>query len=143
MHYHRAYRHGSPEAHQSVVLGDVRKRPGYRSVSQPDHPLAGPSGRVYVHRVVLYARIGDGEHRCHWCATPVRWSLTPGEDYLQVDHLNGDHYDNRSENLVPACRRCNHTRAAQVRHDALVAAGLWSKNDTQARRRTARVEACL
>jgi hypothetical protein len=76
------------------------------------HPLAGPDGRVAVHRKVLYDTIGPGEHPCYWCARPVSWILRTrsegGREFdLMADHLDGNCRNNRSGNLVPACSFCN------------------------------------
>lgn len=131
MHYHRWYRHGDVErtATSSGVSASHGRR--YASVYLPNHPLAGRNGKVYAHRVALYAAIGPGAHACHWCSALVRWDATRGEtDCLNVDHLNGLGDDNRPENLVPSCTACNTTRGAQARSRALRKAGWWSKNDT-------------
>lgn len=130
MHYHRLYRHGSVE---KVARGPehtvVRGR--YKKAHAPGHPLACITGMVYVHRRILYDLIGPGSHACHWCAKSIVWEVPEGDpSRLHVDHLNGVRDDNRSENLVPACKACNTTRGCQARHRALVEAGYWSGNDT-------------
>jgi HNH endonuclease len=53
---------------------------GYVVLVRPDHPLAGPKGTVFEHRMVLYNAGID----------------PTGYD---VRHLNGDRGDNRIENL--------------------------------------------
>lgn len=129
MHYHRVYRHGSPDKtarhEQGVSLG---RR--YRRVSAPGHPLVNKNGSVYVHRKVLYDEIGPGPHPCHWCRTPVDWVAKGQPDCLVVDHLNHDGADNRFENLVPSCYGCNTARSLQRRSDALRERGFWSEHDT-------------
>lgn len=132
MHYHRMYRHGSvhAQANQSGVSVSNGRR--YRMRWAPNHPLAGKSGKVYVHRAVLYDSIGPGPHACHWCATVLEWLPKGNPKAIHVDHLNSIGDDNRIENLVPSCQPCNGTRGLQARHDALVAAGFWSENDTVA-----------
>jgi len=130
MHYHRQYRHGSTNrvATRLSTRDDESK---YVSTYRPGHPTARSSGRVYVHRAVLFDAIGPGTHACHWCSTPVSWFLPVGHpENLQVDHLNSVRDDNRVENLVPSCPSCNATRGVQRRHDRLVANGWWSGNDT-------------
>lgn len=134
MHYHRQYRHGSVHATQPPALPVVR----YKLVrGRSNHPVAGPSGRAYLHRVVLYDAIGDGLHSCHWCGREIRWivGLLPPwpPDYLAVDHVNADRHDNRLENLVASCQPCNSTRAQRARHERILAAGLWANHDTVAR----------
>lgn len=136
MHYHRWYRHGSVHkvATTSGVTASLGRR--YRTVPAKGHPLAMANGRAYEHRVVLYDKIGAGLHECYWCGERVEW-VGKCEPYeLQPDHLNGDGADNRPDNLVPSCRRCNTTRGGQARSDALREAGFWSGSDTIARLRS-------
>ena len=132
MHYHRWYRHGSTDkvAHESGVTASHGRR--YKTKRAPSHPLASKHGVVYVHRLVLFDTIGPGVHACHWCGTEVAWLPKGDPRCLNVDHLNGLGDDNRPENLVPACQRCNTTRGGQARSDALREAGWWSHNDTVA-----------
>lgn len=133
-HYHRWYRHGDVNACATESGISVSKGRRYLIRDMPGHPLAKTSGKVYVHQAVLYAAIGPGAHACHWCTTTVRWELGVGEaDRLVVDHLNGTGDDNRPENLVPSCNRCNSMRGGQARADALRAAGWWSSHDTVAK----------
>ena len=89
-------------------------------ILRPRHPLRFENGWVRPHRVVLFDKIGDGIHACTWCGRKIAWRAhylpvdrvpfaeQPGE--LTVDHENADTLDNRPENLVPACRRCNSAR---------------------------------
>lgn len=81
----------------------------YRLVPARGHPLATSGGVAYVHRINLYARIGPGPHRCHWCNREVHWR-TPGPSQLTSDHLDHDPTNNDPANLVPACRPCNSSR---------------------------------
>lgn len=86
----------------------------YIRVAIPGHPLGDGEGRVMIHRAVLYNRIGPGVHPCHWCSTPLIWKMhneatTKGS--LLADHVDGDTLNHDSENLVPACSRCNSMRA--------------------------------
>jgi hypothetical protein len=88
-------------------------------VKYPDlvgHPLAHiqtvKGRRVWAltrARYVLYQRIGEGPHRCHWCGRPVNWNL-PRPDELTVDHVNFDKRDDSLQNLVPSCALCNSYR---------------------------------
>lgn len=66
------------------------------------------------HRVVLYDAIGSWPHPCHWCGQLLDW-LAVGLPLLVVDHLNGQKSDNRRENLVPSCHKCNLMRGAFMR----------------------------
>lgn len=84
--------------------GSIRKD-GYRALTMHGHPLADRWGHVLEHRMVLFDKIGPGEHPCHWCAVPVRW----GES-LHVDHVNFKRSDNDPANLVPSCNPCNAAR---------------------------------
>lgn len=135
-HYHRWYRHGSPEL--SARTSGISVSPGrrYRSVKAPGHPLASPLGIVYEHRKVLFDKIGPGKHPCHWCGAELDWDVAhvqPGA--LQVDHLDNVGDNNDPANLVPVCRSCNTTRGQQRRSDALRRAGWWSGADTVGTRR--------
>ena len=85
--------------------------PGYRTTTNPDHPLAMGCGRIYEHRQVLFDKIGAGPHFCHWCGRLVGWGPGPGLTRLVTDHLNDDKLDNSPGNLVPSCVRCNSERA--------------------------------
>lgn len=143
MHYHRQYRHGSIDktASKSGVTVSLGRR--YLRVRANGHPVADTSGSAYEHRVVLYDHIGVGPHCCHWCDTSIDWLPKADPRALQVDHLDNDGSNNSPANLVPTCRSCNGARGAQRRHDALVEAGWWSRNDTVGalkQGRTARVE---
>lgn len=90
-----------------------RPRGAYRRVRAPLHPLAKASGIVGEHRIVLFARIGYGPHRCHWCGVSVQWGVN-----LDTDHLNGQPNDNDSGNLVESCPPCNTTRGMAMRAEA-------------------------
>lgn len=129
MHYHRWYRHGDVNR-VATEMPSVSKGRRYRTVAGKGHPLAMKNGRVYEHRFVLYNEIGEGPHACYWCETEVDWLPKGDPRELHPDHLNGDGGDNRPENLVPSCRRCNVLRGTQQRADVLRASGWWSRNDT-------------
>lgn len=88
---------------------------GYVKTYDRDHPIAPPDGVIKVHRKVLYNAIGPGEHPCFWCGIAVSWDISsPKPGALEVDHLNGVKHDNRRENLVPSCKRCNIRRARGI-----------------------------
>lgn len=87
---------------------------GHRMKRIPGHPLAPSSGIVVLSRVVLYDKIGPGEHPCHWCKKPVRWIVGGGPgtpSSLLADHLDWDIQNNSPDNLVPSCHLCNSHRA--------------------------------
>lgn len=132
MHYHRWYRHGDLNR-SGVGSSFVRK---YRSVYMPGHPLAAESGKVYVHRLVLFNKIGPGEHSCHWCDKKVTWTVRRGPDKLVADHLDDAGDNNHPDNLVPSCAYCNTTRGKAARLARLQSAGWWSSHDTVARLRS-------
>jgi hypothetical protein len=138
MHAARKRRHGSPDMTTwgSKIGTPETKLAWYEIAYMPNHPLAGRSGQVYVHRAVLYDAIGPGEHACNWCSEIVRWDAHRwAPDLLNADHLNSDPSNNSIDNLVPACRKCNSLRGQQRRHRQFVAAGFWSGVDTQTGRR--------
>ncbi len=76
-----------------------------------NHPASTNSGITRHHRIVLWDKIGPGEHRCHWdCGRIVSWDVSVMEDIergLVVDHLDGNGLNNDPENLVPSCQKCN------------------------------------
>ena len=78
----------------------------YRTVSVPGHPLAQADGKAYKHRVVLYEKIGDGNHDCHWCAKKIGW-FAERDEKIVSDHLDGDKWNNSPENIVASCWSCN------------------------------------
>jgi hypothetical protein len=82
--------------------------------SLPDHPLAPQSGCLVLARVVLYAKIGPGQHPCHWCGRALEWrNIHNFESWgtaLIADHIDGDTSNNDPSNLAPSCNRCNSTR---------------------------------
>lgn len=136
MHYHRLYRHGSVDmVATSIRTGNGRR---YRRVHCPGHPMAQASGYGYTHRVVLYDEIGPGPHECYWCGTSVDWMPHRAPNALEPDHVNGMGDDNRIENLVPSCPRCNAGRGSQHRATVLRAAGFWAVNDTVGKLSTGR-----
>jgi len=75
-----------------------------------DHPLADSRGIVYVHRMVLFDKIGPGWHPCHWCGAIVTWRKGLAPDTLTADHVDFDPSNNDPANLVPSCNLCNSQR---------------------------------
>lgn len=107
-HYCRIVRRGvGPE--RAAFKYRYVKSEGYAVIVEPGHPLADKAGRLYEHRAVLHAKHNHGAEGCppcYWCAATLTWKT------LVVDHLNEQKMDNRPENLVPACNRCNRARGA-------------------------------
>lgn len=101
MHYARVRKHGSPEYRPAASRGHVNDK-GYRVLLRPGHPLARAEGKVYEHRLVLYAVLGPDDQPCHWCNRMVSWDST-----LEVDHLDGNKMNNTPENLAACCHACN------------------------------------
>ena len=80
--------------------------------NQYGHPLADSEGCVYLHRRVVWDRLGPGVHKCEWCTKPITWFPTEeqkaqGISRLVGDHINGNTLDNRVENVAASCFSCN------------------------------------
>ena len=88
---------------------DDGKRASYKSVIRKGHPLAGASGRIRLCRLVLYGKIGPGEHPCTWCGLILSWGKTQKDSprALLADHLDGDPNNDSAANIVPSCNTCN------------------------------------
>lgn len=82
------------------------------------HPLAQHCGKgygkVYEHRLALFNKIGPGEHQCHWCSKLIYWRKDCRADAIVVDHLDENKWNNKPDNLVPSCRRCNAQRSIRA-----------------------------
>lgn len=102
----------------------TKKHRAYPLVRAKGHPLATSGHVAYLHRMILYDRIGPGTHPCHWCGTPVTWRA-PLPHTLEADHLDGNTANLHPANLVPACRPCNAGRVGQ-RPGATPAAPTWT-----------------
>jgi len=120
-HGGRLKRHGDAMAH--IPIGEqghwpyssgVYNTAGYLIVKAPGHPLGTRTGYVAVHRIVLYDKIGPGEHPCHWCGETVSWDIRKGPGALETDHVNATRDDNRPGNLVPSCKSCNIKRGQGI-----------------------------
>ena len=53
----------------------------------------------------VFAKYGTSCYKCGWC-----------ESYCDVHHLNGNHEDNRLENLRPACPNCHRVETAKQKN---------------------------
>jgi hypothetical protein len=88
----------------------------YKYVKRKNHIIAPASGRLPLHRFLLWEKIGMGPHLCHYCGTYVNWSnRRTAVGCLIAEHVDGDHLNNDPENLVPACQTCNLKRARDHR----------------------------
>jgi hypothetical protein len=110
MHKSRLQRHGrlGPNARDRHSHRD-----GYIKIKRAEHPLADANGWAYEHRVILFEKIGPGEHPCHWCGKALSWERSYPRDLeaLIVDHLDDQKDNNDPGNLVPACSVCNFRRS--------------------------------
>jgi len=96
------------KADNSPASGSYITKGGYRSLTGQDgHPLAH-RGEVLEHRSVLFAKVGDGPHPCHWCGVELEWGSVRG---IQSDHLDEDKLNNDPNNLVVSCVGCNMKRS--------------------------------
>ena len=96
------------EANEGHVYTD--KKSGYEIYIGYNHPAALPCGVTRYHRIVLWEKIGGGEHPCNWCGKTVYWNQSTHTDWhtaLIVDHVDWDKTNNDPSNLVPACNDCN------------------------------------
>lgn len=106
VHYYRLRRTGDTELTPRTELTLASE---YKLVKAPDHPNTSRSnGWAYEHRIVAYEKYGEGPHPCHWCGNVLDWKS------LVVDHLNDKKHDNRKDNLVVACTKCNRLRGSMI-----------------------------
>jgi hypothetical protein len=112
MHYYRKRRTGNTEIiKQERIKNDFSK--DYVKMHNRNHPMScSKNGMIYQHRQILFDKIGWGPHKCFWCGDEIDWM--PGErnkkGSLVVDHFNGNKRDNKPDNLIPSCHKCNATR---------------------------------
>lgn len=91
------------------------KRAGtYVHTKIPTHPMAQSDGVVSEHRAIVYDRHEGICPGCYWCGRALEWRSAV------VDHVNAEKDDNRPENLVVACQRCNTTRSSAMRFFAVL-----------------------
>lgn len=108
-HYQRLWRCGSPLGNQ--VKGRKWIAEGYELQFLPGHPISQPSGQIATHRLILYAKIGPGEHNCAGCGDLVSWE----KGTLKVNHVDENKLNNDPENLEPVCFECNCLHSAILR----------------------------
>jgi hypothetical protein len=72
------------------------------------HPLKNSNGYVSEHRSVAYSVYGPECSDCFWCGDSCTWKN------CHVDHLNDIKDDNRKDNLVISCAKCNRARGAVI-----------------------------
>lgn len=95
--------------HGLPAKGWTTDKNGYVVLTQErGHPLVRTGNNLYLHRKVLYEKIGPGPHKCHWCSEELEWG---GWEGIQGDHLDGDILNNNPDNIVPSCGLCNRTGA--------------------------------
>lgn len=90
----------------------------YKYAKRKGHIIAPPSGRLPLHRLILWEKIGMGPHQCHYCGTGVNWSPNrTAEGCLIAEHMDGDHTNNDPSNIVPSCQTCNLIRGRDKRFE--------------------------
>lgn len=106
MHYYRLRRTGALELTIRIPASRLKTSAGYIMVWAPGHQLETRCGhgRVFEHRIVYHQHHGNGPFSCHWCGKRVVWST------MHVDHLDDDPKNNKIDNLVASCPRCNQKR---------------------------------
>lgn len=99
-------------AYKGLTKTEISAR---RMVYKPSHPLAGINGYLPEHRILLYQKIGPGDHQCNWCKTNIKWMPKSGcvKGCIVVDHVDGNKFNNDPSNLVPSCQGCNTWRQRQ------------------------------
>jgi hypothetical protein len=107
VHYYRFYRNGTYD--KVLKRNRTISEHGYVRHPDPTHPVASGNGHLYEHRMVCYDATGPGSHPCHWCGRTVTWGAK-GAEKLVVDHLDNNKLNNSTDNLKPACNRCNARR---------------------------------
>lgn len=90
-----------------------------RMVNAPGHPLAFKGRYIPAARLILWEKIGPGEHPCHYCGTIVAWlpGAATAAGALVADHKDRDGMNDDPDNLVPACQTCNIFNSERVVRD--------------------------
>ena len=104
---------------QTENLKGRRSREGYTRIS-----IKGRE--VMRHRLILYQRIGPGEHPCFHCGKSVTWDdshTTKPDTALLASHLDRDKKNNRPGNIVPSCNDCNSSRSPEQASPSLTFQG--------------------
>lgn len=74
-----------------------------------NHPMRSKkSNMLYEHRMVAYDSRNGICDDCFWCGKELTW------ESCVIDHLNEDKHDNRPDNLLVSCPRCNRGRGAML-----------------------------
>jgi hypothetical protein len=71
---------------------------------------------MLYHRLVLYEKIGPGQHPCNYCGETVEWKVGQHTQRgnLIAEHVDGDTTNNDPENLVPSCQSCNNRKNSRA-----------------------------
>lgn len=82
----------------------IETKDGYVLLQRPGHPIANHAGYIPEHRMLMYDRLGAGDHSCHWCGKVLEWKK------ICIDHIDNDRKNNNLTNLVVSCNHCNRIR---------------------------------
>ena len=102
---YREVRNLAKELGVELVFSFKQNKPSMKSVKLPNEMVFvknGHTGTTNLKKIII--RDGLKEYKCEKCGI-TEWQGEPIS--LQIHHINGDHYDNRLENLQFLCPNCH------------------------------------